>query len=144
MRKNSVKNNRINEEVRKELSKLIRDEVKDPRVGLMTSVTEAEVAPDLKSARIYISVLGDEETAKQTLRGLKSSAGFLRRQLARSMNLRNTPELFFILDSSIARGVEMTHKIDEVMKDMPVREEEEDLLLDDDLLDEDLDDDLLG
>lgn len=116
MRKNSIKNIRINQEVQKELSVLISREIKDPRVSPMTSVVMAEVAPDLKTAKIYISVLGGEEERKNTLKGLSSAAPFLRGQLARTLNLRNTPELIFIADQSIEYGVNMTKKIDEVIK----------------------------
>ncbi len=112
MRKNSVKNTRINQEVLRELSTLISREVKDPRVALMTSVTAVEVAPDLKTAKVFVSVLGDEESKANTLKGLKSAQPFLRSSLAHSLNLRNTPELKFILDDSIEYGVEMTKKIE--------------------------------
>lgn len=124
MRKNSIKNIRINEEVMHELSNIIRNEVKDPRINPLTSVVAVEVAPDLKTAKAYISVLGNEESVKDTLAGLKSSAGFIRRQLAHSINLRNTPEITFIMDQSIAYGVEMSHKIDEVIS-KDAREDEE-------------------
>jgi len=116
MRKNSVKNTRINGEVMKELSNIIRGEIKDPRVGVMTSVVSVEVAPDLKTCKAYISVLGDEDEQKDTMTGLKSAEGFIRRQLAKNLNLRNTPEIKFILDQSIAYGVNMSHLIDEVIK----------------------------
>lgn len=75
MRKNSIKNTRINGEVQKELSNIIRNEIKDPRIGMMTSVTAAEVAPDLKTCKVYISVFGDDEAKKETIRGLKSAGG---------------------------------------------------------------------
>lgn len=113
MRKNSVKNRRINDEVQRTLALIIR-EIKDPRVSSMTSITMVEVATDLKTCRIWFSVLGSEEEGKDTLEGLKSASGFIRRELAHRVNLRNTPELQFILDNSIAYGVEMTHRIDEV------------------------------
>lgn len=111
MRKNSIKNTRINQEVMKELSVLISQEVKDPRISPMTSVTQAIVAPDLKTCKVYISVLGDDEEKKNTIKGLKSAAPFLRSSLAHSLNLRNTPELFFILDDSIEYGIRMTNLI---------------------------------
>lgn len=125
MRKNSIKNTRINAEVQKELSTLIREDCKDPRIHPMTSVLDVEVAPDLKTAKVYISVLGDEEALKQTLRGLKSAAPHLRYELARSMNLRNTPELIFVGDRSIAYGVSMSKLIDDTMSSMPDRSAEE-------------------
>lgn len=114
MRKNSVKNTRINGEVLKELSNIIRSEIKDPRINPMTSVVAVEVAPDLKTCRAYISVLGDEKSQKDTITGLKSAEGYIRRQLARTVNLRNTPEIRFILDQSIEYGINMSKLIDEV------------------------------
>ena len=114
MRKNSVKNTRINGEVLKELSNIIRSEIKDPRINPMTSVVAVEVAPDLKTCNAYISVLGDEKSQKDTITGLKSAEGYIRRQLARTVNLRNTPEIRFILDQSIEYGINMSKLIDEV------------------------------
>lgn len=114
MRKNSIKNTRINGEVRKELSEIIRSSIKDPRIHPMTSVTAVEVAPDLKTCRAFISVLGDEEALKQTIDGLKSAEGYIRRELARTVNLRNTPEIRFIPDQSIEYGIRMSKMIGEV------------------------------
>lgn len=116
MRKNSIKNTRINGEVQKELSMIIQNEIKDPRIAPMTSVVAVEVAPDLKTCKAWISVLGDEKAAQDTLAGLRSAEGYVRRALARSINLRNTPEIKFILDQSIAYGVTMTKMIDDVIK----------------------------
>ncbi|MCH5339123.1 MAG: 30S ribosome-binding factor RbfA [Acetatifactor sp.] len=115
MRKNSVKNTRINGEVQRVLAEVIQGEIKDPRISPWTSVVAVEVAPDLKSCKAWISVLGDEEARKATLEGLKSAEGFIKRQLARTINLRNTPELTFVMDQSIEYGVNMSKKIDEVM-----------------------------
>ncbi len=115
MKKNSTKNNRINGEVRRALSEIIRD-VKDPRVDPFCSIVETVVAPDLKTCKVYVSVLGDEDKAAETLAGLKSAEGFIRRELAHTVNLRNTPELTFIMDDSIRYGIEMSKKIDEVME----------------------------
>lgn len=114
MRKNSIKNTRINGEVQKELSQIIRNEIKDPRIHPMTSVTAVEVAPDLKTCKAYISVLGDPQAKQNTIKGLTSGEGYIRRQLARTMNLRNTPEIRFILDESIEYGVNMSRLIDDV------------------------------
>lgn len=114
MRKNSVKNTRINGEVLKELSNIIRSEIKDPRINPMTSVVSVEVAPDLKTCKAYISVLGDEQSQKDTITGLKSAEGYIRRELAKTVNLRNTPEIKFILDQSIEYGINMSKLIDEV------------------------------
>ena len=113
MRKNSVKNRRVNDEVQRALASIVR-EVKDPRISPLTSVTGTEVAPDLKTCKVYISVYGDAEEGKKTMEGLHSAARFIRGELARKVNLRNTPELTFVLDDSIAYGVAMSHRIDEV------------------------------
>lgn len=115
MKKNSIKNVRINEEVSHALSNIIRGEIKDPRINPFTSVVAVEVAPDLKTAKAYISVLGDEKSQKDTLAGLRSAEGFIRMKLARTVNLRNTPQLTFILDQSIEYGIHMSKKIDEVI-----------------------------
>ena len=95
-------------------SNIIRSEIKDPRINPMTSVVAVEVAPDLKTCKAYISVLGDEKSQKDTITGLKSAEGYIRRQLARTVNLRNTPEIRFILDQSIEYGINMSKLIDEV------------------------------
>ena len=116
MRKNSIKNTRINGEVQKELSSIIRGEIKDPRIHPMTSVMAVEVAPDLKTCKAYIRVLGNQEAKEATIRGLNSAEGYIRRQLARNLNLRNTPEIRFILDESIEYGVNMSKLIDDVAK----------------------------
>ncbi|RGO27990.1 30S ribosome-binding factor RbfA [Dorea sp. OM02-2LB] len=118
MRKNSIKNTRINSEVQHELSNIIRAGLKDPRVAPMTSVVMAEVAPDLKTCKAYISVLGDEKAQQDTLKGLKSAEGYIRRELARTLNMRNTPEIRFVLDQSIEYGVNMSKKIADVTKDL--------------------------
>ena len=91
----------------RELSNIIRGEIKDPRINPMTSVVTVEVAPDLKTCKAYISVLGDEKSQKATLAGLRSAEGYIRRQLAHSINLRNMPKM-----------------IDDVTKDNPDRMDE--------------------
>ena len=123
MRKNSIKNTRINGEVMRELADIIRGEIKDPRINPLTSVVSVEVAPDLKSCKAYISVLGDDESAANTLAGLNSAKGFIRNRLAKTINLRNTPDITFIMDQSIAYGVNMSKKIDELTKDLKDDEE---------------------
>lgn len=126
MRKNSIKNTRVNAEVQHELANLIREGIKDPRIHPMTSVTGVEVAPDLKTCRAYISVLGDDEAKKNTIAGLKNAEGYIRRQLAKSINLRNTPEIRFILDESIEYGVTMSKLIYQVTRKEEVQEDGED------------------
>ena len=125
MRKNSIKNTRINGEVQKALSEIIR-ELKDPRIHPMTSIVQVQVTPDLKFCKVYISVLAEEEQAQDTIRGLKSAEGFIRTQLAKKVNLRNTPDVSFILDQSIEYGVRMSRLIEDVTKDLPEAEEEDD------------------
>ena len=125
MRKSSSKNVRINSEVQRALSELIRMGVKDPRVSSLTSVTDVEVAPDLKTAKVFVSVLGDEKKQKDTLEGLKSAMPYLRSQLARSINLRNTPELRFQLDTSIEYGMHMSELINKVQSSEQNNEQEE-------------------
>lgn len=115
MRKNSVKNTRVNGEVQRVLAEIIRGEIKDPRIGSLTSVVAVEVAPDLKNCKAWISVLGGEDERDATLAGLKSAEGFIRRQLAQKLNLRNTPEITFVMDQSIEYGVNMSRRIDEIV-----------------------------
>ena len=126
MRKNSIENTRVNAEVHKELAEIIRNGIKDPRIQPMTSVTAVEVAPDLKTCKAYISVLGDAEAKKDTLAGLRSAESYIRRQLAKTVNLRNTPEIRFILDESIEYGVTMSKLIDEVSRKDTASEVHED------------------
>lgn len=123
MRKNSVKNTRINSEVMKTLAELIRSQVKDPRVPQFTSVTDVEVAPDLKTCKVWVSFLCPQDKYADAMEGLKKAEGFLRHELARKMNLRNTPELRFLLDTSIEYGNRMSKLIDEAVKDIHDDEE---------------------
>ena len=109
---------RINEEIQKELSNLIRN-LKDPRVqDTMISITHVETTPDLRWAKVYVSFL-QEDRAKDALKGLKSAGGYLRRELGRALNLRYTPELMWALDDSITYGAKMMKLINslEVKKD---------------------------
>ena len=114
MKKNSIKYSRMVGEVQRELSKIISFEVKDPRIHPMTSVVSVEVTPDLKYAKVFVSVLGSEQEKKDTQEGLKSAASHIRTQLARTLNLRNTPELTFVIDDSIEYGVTMSKRIDDL------------------------------
>ena len=124
MRKNSVKNTRIIGEVQRVLAEVIRGEIKDPRICPLTSVVAVEVAPDLKTCKAWISVLGDEEARENTYKGLKSAEGYIRNRLAKTINLRNTPEITFIMDQSIEYGVNMSRKIDEVMEEQSAKSTE--------------------
>ena len=123
MRKNSIKNTRINGEVQRELANIIRGRSRS-EVHPMTSVVAVEVAPDLKTCKAWISVLGDEQAQQDTIAGLKSAEGFIRRKLAHTINLRNTPEIRFVLDQSIEYGVSMSKLIDNVNSHAEKREDE--------------------
>ncbi len=125
MRKNSVKNTRVNGEVQRVLAEIIRGEIKDPRISPLTSVVAVEVAPDLKSCKAWISVLGGDEARDATLKGLKSAEGFIKMKLAKTINLRNTPDITFVMDQSIEYGVNMSHKIDEVMAEESLKRGQE-------------------
>ncbi len=114
MRKNSVKYSRMNEEVQREISKILSREIKDPRIAPMTSVVSCEVTPDLKFAKVFVSVYGDEQAKADTAAGLKNAAPYIRTMLAKNLNLRNTPELTFIVDDSIEYGVNMSRRIAQI------------------------------
>ena len=103
---------RINDEMQKELSALLR-EIKDPRVsGAMVSITAAQVTPDLKYATVYFSVLGGDP--KETKKGLDSAKGFIRREIAARLNLRNTPEFNFVFDDSIRYGAHISKLLEDI------------------------------
>jgi ribosome-binding factor A len=104
---------RIEHEIVRELSEIVREQLKDPRVGFVTFLG-AHVSPDLRSARVFASPMGDERTARQTRRGIQSAAGFLSGELGKRLQTRNTPTLTFVRDTSIERGVRVTTMIDEV------------------------------
>ncbi len=107
------------------LGNIIHSEIKDPRINPLTSVVAAEVSPDLKTCKAYISVLGDVKSQQDTIKGLKSAEGYIRTLLAKSVNLRNTPQITFISDQSIEYGVNMSKLIDEVNADNADTEPEE-------------------
>lgn len=107
---------RISEEMKKEVSTIIQNELKDPRLPKLISVTAAEVTRDLRYAKIFISVLGDEDDKKNAIHGLKSAAGFIRREIGQRLKLRYTPEILFELDNSIERGVYLNKLINETLQ----------------------------
>ena len=107
--------NRINEDIQRELASLIRT-VKDPRVHGLISITRVDTTTDLRYCRVYVSVL-DHSDVKEVVKGLKSAADYLRRELGRVLTLRYTPELQFIEDDSIERGVRMVSMIDRVLEE---------------------------
>ena len=113
MRKNSNKNRRINGEVQKVISEAIHFS-KDPRISPFTSVMDVEVAPDLKTCKVWVTVMGNDEDRLRTQEGLKSASGYIRSTLAKELNMRYTPEIRFIMDDSIEYAINMSKKIDEV------------------------------
>ena len=119
MPKNNNRQGRIDEEFRRELSQIISFDLKNPSVTGMVSVTRVKVTPDLKFAKVYVSIL-NSKNIKDTLSALKKSAGFIRSELAKRVNLRNTPEIIFELDDSLEYGA----KIDSILKEiMPKKED---------------------
>ena len=114
MKKGSIKNTRINSEVRKEIQSILMGGLKDPRVSPMTSVTDARVTADLRYCTVYVSVLGSEAEIQETLEGLKQASGYIRRELARTVNLRITPELRFLPDRSMEYGAHINSVLDEL------------------------------
>lgn len=123
MQKNSNRMERIEEEIKREISQIIMHDVKNPNITGLISVTDAKVTPDLKYAKIFISIL-DEKSREQTMEALKKSAGFVRTELARRMNLRLTPEIVFTLDTSIEYGAKMDQLIKKVMETEEKKEQE--------------------
>lgn len=134
MKKNNSRGSRINSDVQRVISHVIEFEIKDPRVNSLVSVSKVDVTNDLKECKCYISVLGDQESGQKTIEGLNSAKGFVRKRLAESLNMRNTPEVRFILDDSIAYGVMMSKKIDDIVGSSSL---EEDSTEDDSVEDED-------
>ena len=120
MNKNSNRLGRIDEELKKEISSIITYDLKNPNITGMISVTKAKITPDLKYAKVYVSIL-NSRNVKETLAGLKKSSGFVRSEVAKRINLRITPEIIFILDDSMEYG----ERIDKILKEiLPERQEE--------------------
>lgn len=105
---------RINVLLRQEISRLLVGELKDPRLSSMVSITEVDTSPDLRHARVYVSVLGDEQAKRSTLQALKSASGFIHRSMRENLALKTVPALDFYLDESIERGAELLEKIRQV------------------------------
>ena len=123
MAKNNNRQGRIDEEFRKELSQIINYELKEPNVTGMISVTKVKVTSDLKYAKVFVSILNSKDINK-TLEGLKQSAGFIRTELAKTINLRNTPEIIFELDDSLEYGAKIDAILKDIMKDTKKEEGE--------------------
>ena len=111
----NFKRDRINEEVRRELSNIVR-ELKDSRIPMMTSIVAVRVTNDLSYAKVYVSVMGDEEVQKKAIQGLKSASGYVRREIGRRLQLRHTPEFLFELDHSIEQGAYINQLIHDINK----------------------------
>ena len=123
MKKNSNRLGRIDEELKKEISSIINYDLKNPNITGLISVTKAKITPDLKYAQVYVSILNSKNT-KETLVALKKASGFVRTEVAKRINLRNTPELIFEFDDSIEYGARIDSILKEVMKDIKPGEEE--------------------
>ena len=120
--KNSNRISRINDEILKEISQIIRLEVKDPRIGSMTSVIRVDTTPDLKYCKVFVSVLGNEEEKQSVMKGLKNAGGFIRHLLAERVNLRFTPQLQFKLDESTEYAIHMSQLMEQGAKERQARE----------------------
>lgn len=107
---------RIAEEMKKEISSIINNELKDPRLPKLISVTSVNVTKDLRYAKVYVSVFGNDEEKKNAIIGLKSAAGFIRREVGHRIQMRYTPEIQFELDNSIEQGVYITKLINDTVK----------------------------
>lgn len=114
--KNNTRIIRINDEIKRELSEIIRSELKDPRIGVMTSVLKVDTTNDLKYCKVQVSVLGDDAQKQEVLEGLKNASGFIRKQVATRINLRNTPQFKFEIDDSLEYSIRISKLIDEVNK----------------------------
>ncbi len=108
--------NRIAEEMKKEISNIIQNDIKDPRLPKLVSIMAVEVTRDLRYAKVFVSILGSEDEKKEALKGLKSAAGFIRREVGHRMQIRYSPELLFEIDSSIERGVYMSKLINDTLE----------------------------
>jgi ribosome-binding factor A len=114
MVRDAARPRRVAEQIQRELAEIIRVELKDPRVGMIT-LTDVEVSPDYSHAKVYFSMLGDATKVAEAGAGLERAAGFLRRELSHRMRLRVTPQLHFLYDESVERGARLTRLIDEAV-----------------------------
>lgn len=105
---------RINEEIKRELSDIIRNEIRDPRLTAMVSVTNVDVTKDLRYAKVFVSVFGKEDEKKETLSALKSSTSFLRKEIGHRVNLRHTPEIIIELDNTIEHGMHINALLESI------------------------------
>ncbi|MCH8994076.1 MAG: 30S ribosome-binding factor RbfA [Chloroflexi bacterium] len=110
---------RINELLRGEISDLLRREVKDPRLGGLVTITEVDISPDLRHAKVFVSVLGSEQEKASTLQALKAAAHFLQRELRKRLTIRRTPELAFLSDDSLERGAHILDLLERAQEGPP-------------------------
>lgn len=108
---------RINDEIKKELSEIIRSDLKDPRMSVITSVLKVDTTNDLKHCKVFVSILGDDEKKQEIITALKNASGFIRKEVAHRINLRCTPDFKFILDDSLEYSIKISKLIKEVNKD---------------------------
>ena len=120
---NNKRLNRISGEVKRVVADIISNGIKDPRVNSMTTITNVEVTRDLRFAKIYISVLGEENEKQDTIEGLDNAKGFIRREIGNRIDLRYAPEPMFYLDESIEQGIYMSKLIDKVNRESNKKEE---------------------
>ena len=120
--KRNTRTARVNDEILKEVAQIIRGELKDPRIGALTSVVHVDTTTDLKYCKIFISVLGNDEEKESVMVGLKNATGFIRRLVAQRINLRVTPELIFKLDESAEYAIHMNQLINEISKGLKEKE----------------------
>ncbi|MDD3612510.1 MAG: 30S ribosome-binding factor RbfA [Clostridiales bacterium] len=107
---------RISEEIRKEVSSIIRNNVKDPRISDMATIVKVVTSSDLSTAKLYVSVLGSDEERESSMLGLKKAAGYIRKELGKRLDIRHIPDLVFILDKSIDYSIEIAKKLEEISK----------------------------
>lgn len=105
---------RINEEIKKEVSSIIQNDIKDPRLSAMVSITNVDVTKDLRYAKIFVSIFGSEESKQESIEALKSSAGFVRREVGNRINLRYTPQILFEIDNSIEHGMHINQILHDI------------------------------
>ncbi|WP_047154635.1 30S ribosome-binding factor RbfA [Aneurinibacillus tyrosinisolvens] len=118
----NVRTNRVGEQIKKELSQIIQREIKDPRIGFVT-ITDVEVSGDLSQAKVFISVLGNEDQRNDTLKALDKAKGFMRTEIGRRVRLRHTPDFVFKIDESVAYGSRIETLLTEINKTKGEEEE---------------------
>ena len=114
---------RVNVLLREEISRILANELNDPRISTIVSITHVEASPDLRHAKVHVSVFGDEQNKRNTIIALKSASGFINRTMRSNITLKNAPFLSFFLDESIERDAEMLNMIEEQVSSLPEREE---------------------